>query len=85
MNVEKTKVIRMSRQPSPVEIMMDQKQLENVEYFNYLGSLITKYARCTCEMKSRIATAEVAFKRKKTLSPNILDLNLRNKLTKCYI
>jgi hypothetical protein len=33
MNVEKTKVMRISRRPSPVTIMIDQKQLENVEYF----------------------------------------------------
>ena len=34
MNVEKTKVMRISRQPFPVEIMIDQQQqLENVEYF----------------------------------------------------
>jgi hypothetical protein len=31
MNVEKTKVMRISRQPSPIKIMIDQKQLENVE------------------------------------------------------
>ena len=31
MNVEKTKVMRISRQPLPVKIMIDQKQLENVE------------------------------------------------------
>ena len=37
MNVEKTKVMRISRQPSPVTILVDQKQLENVEYFKYLG------------------------------------------------
>ena len=30
MNVEETKVMRISRQPSPVTIMIDQKQLENV-------------------------------------------------------
>jgi len=30
----------MSRQPFPVKIMIHQKQLENVEYFNYMGSLI---------------------------------------------
>jgi len=41
MNVEKTKVMRISRQPSPVTIMIDQKQLENVECFKYLGSLLT--------------------------------------------
>ena len=41
MNVEKTKVMRVSRQPFPVTIMIDQKQLENVECFKYLGSLLT--------------------------------------------
>jgi hypothetical protein len=30
MNVEKTKVMRISRQPYPIKIMIDQKQLENV-------------------------------------------------------
>ena len=42
MNVEKTKVMRISIQPSPVTIMIDQKQLENVECFKYLGSILTK-------------------------------------------
>jgi hypothetical protein len=30
-NMEKTKVMKISRQPSPMKIMIDQKQLENVE------------------------------------------------------
>jgi hypothetical protein len=33
MNVVKTKVMGISRQSSPVKIMINQKQLENVEYF----------------------------------------------------
>jgi hypothetical protein len=33
LNVEKTKVMRISRQPFPVKVMIDQKQLENVESF----------------------------------------------------
>jgi hypothetical protein len=85
MNVEKTKVMRISRQPSPIKIMIDQKQLENVEYFNYLGSMITYDARCTREIKSRIAMAKAAFNKKKTLFTSKLDLNLRNKLVKCCI
>jgi hypothetical protein len=45
-NVEqKTKVAIISKQPSSGQIMVDQKQLENVEYFNYLGSMITNNAR----------------------------------------
>jgi len=35
MNVKKTKLMRISRQPLPVKIMIDQKQLENVESFKY--------------------------------------------------
>jgi hypothetical protein len=35
MKVEKTKVMIISRQPSPVTVMLDQKPLENVEYFKY--------------------------------------------------
>jgi len=34
MNVVKTKVLRISRQPSPVTIKIDQKQLENVKCLN---------------------------------------------------
>ena len=38
MNVEKTKVMRISRQPFPVKTMIDQKQLENVEFLtNWLA------------------------------------------------
>jgi hypothetical protein len=51
MNVEKTKVMRISRQPFPVILMIDQKQLENVESFKYLGSMLTNDGRCTCEIK----------------------------------
>jgi len=36
----KSKVMRISEQPSPMQIMVDQKQLENVKYFKYLGSVM---------------------------------------------
>jgi len=45
MNVEKTKVMRISRQPSPEAIMTDEKQLKNVQCFKYLGSLSTNDGR----------------------------------------
>ncbi|PNF19258.1 hypothetical protein B7P43_G08012 [Cryptotermes secundus] len=85
MNVEKTKVMKISRQPTPVTIKIDQKQLENVKCFKYLGSLLTDDGRCTCEIKSRIAMAKAAFSKKKNLFTSKLDLNLRKKLVKCYI
>jgi hypothetical protein len=85
-NVEKTTVMRITREPSPVTIYIDQKQLENVKSFRHLGSMLTDDGRCTCEIKSRIAMAKAAFNNKKeNLFTSKLDLNLRKKLVKCYI
>ena len=42
-------------------IKIDQKQLENVERFKYLGSVLTNDGRCECEIKSRITMAKAAF------------------------
>jgi len=85
MNVEKTKVIGISRQSFPVKIMIDPKQLENVESFKYLCRILTDDGKCTFEIKYRIAMAKATFKKKRALSTNILDLELRKKLVKCYI
>jgi hypothetical protein len=35
--------------------MVDQNQLQNVEYFNYFGSMITIDTNCARGIKSRIA------------------------------
>jgi hypothetical protein len=67
MNVEKTKVMRISRQPTPVTIEIDQRQLENVKYFRYLGSTLTDDGRCNCEITSRIAITKAALNKKKNL------------------
>jgi predicted restriction endonuclease len=85
MNVEKTKLMRISRQPFPVEIMIDHKQLEKVESFKYLGSILTNDGRCTCEIKCRIAMAKAAFNKKRTVFTSTLYLELRKKVVKCYV
>jgi len=61
------------------------KQLENVESFKYLGSILTNDGRCTCEIKRRIAMAKAAFSKKRVLFTSALDLEFRKKLVKCYI
>jgi hypothetical protein len=66
-------------------MLIEQKQPENVEYFNSLGSTITNDARYTREIKSRTAMTEAALNNKKTLFTSKLNLNLRKKLVKCYI
>jgi hypothetical protein len=79
MNVEKTKVMRISKLPSAVQIMIGQKQRENVKCLEYLGSMIINAARCTCEIKSRIPMAVAAFNKKKKLLTSKLDSNLGKK------
>ena len=63
MNGEESELMRIYRQPSTIQIMVVQKQKQNVEHFNYFGSMITNDARWTREVKSSIAMAKAAFKK----------------------
>jgi hypothetical protein len=58
----KTKVKRISWEPSPLQIMMDQK------HFNYLSSMIINYAKCISKIKAKIFITKAEFDRKKTFS-----------------
>ena len=71
----KTKVMRIWRKPSPIQIMTDQTQLHNVVYLNYLG---------TCEIKSRTAMAKAAINKWKIHFTSKTDWNLRKTLAECY-
>jgi hypothetical protein len=50
-----------------------QKHLQNVEYFNYLDSIISNDARCTHKIKSRIVMSKRTFNKKKQLFISKLD------------
>jgi hypothetical protein len=47
--------------------------------------MITNDARCTREIKSRIAMAQVASSKKKNLFASKMDLDSRMTLVRCYI
>ena len=47
MNVTKAAVVSISGQPSPVQNMVDLKQLDSVEYSKCLGSLLMNDASST--------------------------------------
>jgi hypothetical protein len=44
---KKTKVMRISRQPSSIQIMVDKNDAENAAFFNCSGNVITDDARWT--------------------------------------
>jgi hypothetical protein len=54
MNVGKTKVIRISRQPFPVKLLIDQNKLENVESSKYLGSMLTVKQNVLVKLNPRL-------------------------------
>jgi hypothetical protein len=55
-----------------------------VEYFNYLGGMITDGAKCTRKFKCTVAMPKGAFN-EDTLFTSKMDLNFRKKLVKCYM
>jgi len=65
--------------------LIDQKQLENLEPFKYLGSILTNDGRRTCEIKCKTAMAKASFNKNGDLFTSTLDLELRKRLVKCYI
>jgi hypothetical protein len=84
MIVEKTTLMTISKQPSPIYFMMYQKQLDSVEYFSCMGIVINDAAR-TREIKSRITPTKAAFNHKKAFFTSKLDFNVRKKLVRSYI
>jgi hypothetical protein len=44
--------------------MIDQRQLESMKYFTYIGRFIIIDARCPHESKSRTSKAKAAFNKK---------------------
>ena len=83
--MEKTEVMRISRQLSPIQIVVDQKQAENVEYLNCFGSIIANDSKMCTRNLIQDCHAEAAFNKKKVLLTSKFYLNLRNKLVKCHI
>jgi hypothetical protein len=79
--------MRISKQQSPIKDTINLKQPENVEYFKYLGCLITSDERRVREIKSRNATAKAAFRKNKkgNIFIRTLEANLRKKLMKINI
>ena len=48
------------------KIMIDKKQLKNIEYFKYLGCMITNDSRCALKLNPGLLPKE-AFNKKNTI------------------
>jgi hypothetical protein len=50
--------------------VVDKKQPENVEHFNYLGKMKISAAMCTREIKTAIAMGKAAFNKETLFTEN---------------
>ena len=66
---KKTKVMRISRQPFPVKIMIDQKKFENVECFKYLGSMLTDDGSVLVKLNPGLSWQELHLTRRRIFLP----------------
>ena len=82
-NIDKSKVMRVSRSNELLQIKVNNRELKEVDHFKYLGSVLTRDGYCTREIKMRIAIAKEAFNRKMSLLTSKLNIGLKKKLVRC--
>ena len=87
-NMKKTKLMVFSKNKIPpnCKITLDDEELQQVESFKYLGSILTHDCRCTSDIKTRIALAKTFFTdMSNTLTNNKLESGTKKRMMKCYI
>lgn len=66
-NMKKTEILVCTKEREEVNIQINNEKIKQINTFKYLGSNITEDAKCTSDIKQRIALAKIAFNKKKTL------------------
>ena len=86
-NIRKTKVMKISRavEPTTVKITINGEQLEQVDKFCYLGSVVTQDAKCHTEIRRRIGIGKDAFYKRKELLRGKLNRNLKKRMVKTLV
>ena len=73
------------RQGAPVKTTIAGRNLEEVDNFKYLGSLLTNDGSCSKEIRTRIAMGKAAFEKEKRLLTGKLNMTLKKRLVKSLI
>ena len=67
-----------------VNITVNEKRIEQVKSFKYLGSVMTEDGRSHSDVKVRIAMAKDAFNKRKELLIKGLSMTLKKKMVKYW-
>ena len=79
-------VVSKERQPPTCNLICNGTGIEQVNSFNYLGSMLTSDGRCEKEIRRRIEMAKTSFNRMSpVLKDRKLSIPLKVRLLKCFI
>nr|CAH7716432.1 unnamed protein product [Callosobruchus chinensis]CAH7751816.1 unnamed protein product [Callosobruchus chinensis] len=86
-NTNKTKFMVVSRDNLPnVDLQLNGTQIERVNKFKYLGSMVDDQWNPELEIMCRLEQARATFlKQKKFLTNRNLNFKLRYRMVKCYV
>ena len=88
-NIKKTKVMMISKRSEKtsqtIKITLNGEEIEQVEKFCYLGSMVTDDARCHEEIKRRIAMGKDAFYKRGELLRGSLNKKLKKRMVKTLV
>jgi hypothetical protein len=59
--------MRVSRSNESLQIKVNNREIEEVDHFKYLGTVLTRDGYCTRQIKMRIVIAKEAFNKKISL------------------
>ena len=88
LNGNKTKTMVISKKTTKLScsIKVEDKDLEQVEKFKYLGTWITSDGKSETEIKTRIGQAKAAFQKMNNIfTDRKIDQNLKMRLLQCCV
>uniref|UniRef100_A0A8D8T0K1 Reverse transcriptase domain-containing protein n=1 Tax=Cacopsylla melanoneura TaxID=428564 RepID=A0A8D8T0K1_9HEMI len=60
-NMKKTEILVCTKDSEEINIQVNNETIKQINTFKYLGSNINEDARCTTDIKQRIALAKIAW------------------------
>jgi len=81
-NIKKTKVMKIGRQPSTMQIIVDGEILQQVEELKYLGSILSSSGYSEKDIRVRIGMVKSAFNKLKKLLIGGLKLEVKKRLVR---
>ena len=84
-NMGKTKVMCVTREPKVLHLKIENEKLEQVKSFVYLGATISEDGTTLKEVKTRIAIAKSKMKENREIMTSNLSIDLKSRLIKTLI